>query len=255
MKLVSWNVNGLRSAEEKFLDFLDKEQPDILLLQELRAEPNQLSMFLQNVTDYKVLFNPSGRPGYGGSALYYKEILPLENLTNKTRNPVLDSEGRTIQFSLRNTTVINFYVPNGNMNEERLQYKLNFYRMMTKYLQSLINQKYPVIIGADMNVAHTKIDLYSPKTSIRNSGFLPEERKLFDRLLEIGLIDTFRHLHPKGGYYTWWSFRDRTRKENHGWRYDYFLVSNNLVKRIKKAEILKDVFGSDHCPILLEIDI
>lgn len=255
MKLVSWNVNSLRSAEAKFLEFVNKENPDIILLQELRADPNQLSMFLHFIPQYKTLFNPSGRPGYGGTALYYKTGIPLDDLTNITGNLVLDTEGRVVQFKIKNTIFLNFYVPNGNRNEERLKYKLKYYEEMAKYIKSLIKHGFSVIVGADMNVCHTEIDVYNPKQAARSSGFLPIERKLFDQLLGIGLKDSFRLYNNEGGNYTWWSMRDRARIENHGWRFDYFLISKDLIDKTKKAEILKDVFGSDHCPILLEIEV
>lgn len=255
MKLVSWNVNSLRSAEGRFLKFIDDQQPDVVMLQELRADPNQLSLFLQNVPEYKTLFNPSGRPGYGGTALYYRKTAPINNLTTTISHPLLGQEGRTIQFSLGQTLVLNFYVPNGNRNSDRLNYKLNFYKAMIDYLKTLLAKNHTVIIGADMNVAHAEIDLYSPKSNIRNSGFLPIERELFDNLLDTGLVDTFRYFNRTGGNYTWWSLRDPTRTQNRGWRYDYFLASKNLLGKVKKSTILKEVFGSDHCPILLEVGL
>lgn len=255
IRFVSWNVNSLRSAEEKFLKFIDNQQPDVVMLQELRAEPNQLSLFLQNIPGYGTLFNPSGRPGYGGTALYYRENLPITNLTTATGKQLLDQEGRTVQLCLNKTVVLNFYVPNGNRNGDRLNYKLNFYKAMIEYFKTLLAKNQAVIIGADMNVAHAEIDLYSPKTNTKNSGFLPIERELFDQLLNLGLVDVFRHFNKGSRHYTWWSLRDPTRAQNHGWRYDYFLVSKNLLGKVKKSTILKEVFGSDHCPILLEVKI
>jgi exodeoxyribonuclease-3 len=254
MKLVSWNVNSLRSAEEKFLQFLNKEKPDILMLQELRAHPDQLSLFLKFVPGYEAIFNHSGRPGYGGTAIYFlKEIAP--KITKKVGNEILDAEGRTIYALLGNLHLFNFYVPNGSGGGKRLKYKHQFLQQIGSFVQKLLSAKQSVIIGADMNVAHTELDLYSPQTNRQSSGFLLEARKIFDQLLAIGLTDTFRLFETSGGYYTWWSLCDRTRSKNQGWRYDYFLISPDLKDKVKKSVILKDVFGSDHCPIMLEVEI
>lgn len=254
MKIVSWNINGLRSAEEHFLRFIDSEQPDLLLLQEIRAHPDQLSFFLKFIPNYKVELNPSGRPGYGGTAVYYKETLFLDNLSNSVGNEFLDSEGRSIFCKLKNIFIFNFYVPNGNRSKERLNYKMNFYKSIKDCATELLKENVPVIIGGDFNVAHTELDLFAPKTS-KNSGFLPEEKKWFSDLLEIGFIDTFRMFEKGGGHYTWWHLRDPKRDKNMGWRYDYFLVSKNLESKVKRSEILKNVFGSDHCPIECEIEV
>ncbi|MBM3209221.1 exodeoxyribonuclease III [Candidatus Shapirobacteria bacterium] len=254
MKIVSWNVNGLRSAEEQFLKFIESEQPDLLLLQEVRAHPDQLSFFLKFVSHYKVEFNHSGRPGYGGTAVYYNESLSLDKLTDSVGDKILDSEGRSMLCELNGLSFFNFYVPNGNSGAERLNYKLSFYEAMRDYFKKQLEHNKPVIIGGDFNVAHTELDLFAPETS-KNSGFLPEERKWFSDLLGIGLIDTFRMFERGGGHYTWWHLKDPKREKNQGWRYDYFLVSENLREKVKRSEILKNVFGSDHCPILLEIEL
>ncbi|PJE68440.1 hypothetical protein COU94_01825 [Candidatus Shapirobacteria bacterium CG10_big_fil_rev_8_21_14_0_10_38_8] len=179
----------------------------------------------------------------------------MENPTNITGEQNLDAEGRTIQFNMGKTIFLNFYVPNGSDLGPRLKYKLDFCKSIIKYTKSLLEKNYSVIIGADMNIAHTEIDLYSPKTNQKSSGFLPACRKIFTELLEVGFVDSFRYFNKGGGFYTWWSFRDPKRKLNQGWRYDYFLVSDNLITKIKRTAILKEVFGSDHCPILLEIEI
>lgn len=255
MKLVSWNVNSLRAAEENFLKFLNQEQPEIVMLQELRAHPDQLSLFLKFIPGYEMVFNPSGRPGYGGTAIYYQESLALRNISLQTGNQILDSEGRAIVCQVENLSLFNFYVPNGSGGGKRLAYKHRFLKEIGNYLQELIKKGETVIVGADMNVAHTPLDLYSPKTNLQNSGFLPEARKIFGQILKIGLLDSFRLFEKGAGHYTWWSLRDRTRSKNQGWRYDYFLASNNLKDKIKRSVILSNVFGSDHCPIMLEINI
>ncbi len=249
-------MNGLRSAEEQFLSFLKNEKPDVVLLQEIRSEEQQLSFFLRLIPDYATFFNPSGRPGYGGTAIYYKKGCGIKDVSNSVNNSLLDSEGRTIMSDLggiNGIKLLNFYTPNGNRNEERLRYKLKFYSEVLKLVSDLENT--PVILGGDLNVAHTELDLYSPKSNKNHSGFLPEERKWFSELLKLGFSDTFRLFEKEGGHYTWWHMGDPKREKNRGWRFDYFLVSKNLETRVKKAPILRDVYGSDHCPILLEIDI
>lgn len=255
MKLISWNVNGLRSAEKHFLKFISEESPDILMLQELRAHPDQLQFFLKFIPGYKVEFNPSERRGYSGTALYYKEEIPFDEVTSRTGNRILDSEGRTIVCTLGNLIIINFYTPNGTSSEERLKFKLKFYDAITDYLRELLKKKHSVIVGGDINVAHTELDLYAPKENKNRSGFLPVERDWFSDLLKLGFLDTFRMFEKSGGHYTWWHMRDPKRKKNRGWRFDYFLVSKDLKRKVKDAKILRDVLGSDHCPILLEVNV
>ncbi len=255
MKLVSWNVNSLRSAEENFLQFLSSERPEVVMLQELRAHPDQLSLFLKFIPGYEAVFNPSGRPGYGGTAIYYRKEMPFSQIVTKVGNEVLDMEGRVIYGLLDSLHLFNFYVPNGSAGGKRLEYKHQFLQQIGRFSQKLLSGKQSVIIGADMNVAHTPLDLYSPQTNQQSSGFLLEARKIFDQLLAIGLTDTFRLFEKDGGHYTWWSLRDRERKKNQGWRYDYFLISKNLENKVKKSVILKNIFGSDHCPIMLEVEV
>lgn len=254
MKIISWNVNGLRSAEKEFLELITTEQPDMMMLQEVRAHPNQLSFFLKLLPNYKVEFNHSDRAGYGGTAFYFKENLPLEQVSSVVGNKVLDVEGRTILCQLKNLSVLNFYVPNGNSGEERLRLKLDFCRHISGYVEGLLSRNQSVIIGGDFNVAHTKLDVYSPEEKGASSGFLEVERYWFSNLLLLGFVDTFRMFEKEGGHYTWWHLRDPTREKNIGWRYDYFLVSQDLSQKVKKSEIMRDFFGSDHCPIKLEVE-
>lgn len=253
MKLVSWNVNSLRSAEESFLEFVDAQQPDIVMIQELRAHPNDLSFFLRFIPGYKGEFNYSGRPGYGGTAWYHKESLPVRDVKFTSGHAILDSEGRTILGQLGNLIIINLYTPNGNRSLERLDYKLKFYKTVNLFVRSLKNQGYSIIIGGDLNVAHTELDLFAPRDNENHSGFLPQERQWLDELLNVGFVDTFRLFEKGGGHYTWWHLGDPKRERNKGWRFDYFLVSADLSPRVNKSGILKEVFGSDHCPIFLEL--
>jgi len=254
MRLVSWNVNGLRSAEEKFIEFIKKDRPDMLLVQELRARPDQLSFFVKSIPGYKTLFNPSGRPGYGGTAAYYKDDLSQIDISKETGVDLLDTEGRSILTKIKDIFVFNFYMPNGNSSDERFRYKMDFHSAITENSKDLLADGKKVIITGDFNIAHTELDLFNPKTSLR-SGFTREERDWFSDLLKMGFIDTFRMFENGGGHYTWWNMRDPKREQNLGWRFDYFLVSENLKKSVGRSEILKDVYGSDHCPIMLDIEI
>jgi exodeoxyribonuclease III len=255
MKLFSWNVNSLRNAEARFLEFLDNHQPDMVMIQELRAFPDQLNFFLRQIPGYEALFNPCTRPGYSGTALYYKTDLALKEVTPLTGIQILDDEGRTIISKFNNTYIINFYTPNGSSREERLQYKLQFYQQAKIYIAGLLQQGNSVILGGDLNVAPTEIDLYSPAQNKNRSGFLPAERNWFADLEKLGMSDTFRMFEKGPGFYSWWHLRDPKREQNRGWRFDYFLVSDDIKEKVKSATILKDVYGSDHCPIGLEIEL
>ena len=252
MKIYSWNVNSLRSCENNFLEFLDKYKPDIVGIQELRGHPDQLSFFLKFVDGYKNLFNDSGRPGYAGTALYYKDTLEVKEVTKEVGNEILNTEGRVIKIVVDDIHIFNYYTPNGTSSEERLKFKLQYYDEILKLSEELIRQGKKVVVGGDLNVGHTEKDLYLKYCN--HSGFLPEERKWFDDMLDIGFVDSFRMFQKEGGYYTWWHLSDPKREKNNGWRFDYFLVSNNLKDRVKSAGILKDTYGSDHCPIWVEID-
>jgi len=254
MRVVSWNVNGIRSAEKALIAFLNEYQPEILLLQELRAHPNDLSFFLKMIDGYRVEFNPADRPGYSGTAVYYRNNLDCQIKTDFDQ-AILSEEGRGMRLDASDICLLNFYVPNGNSSNQRLQYKLDYIKAVKEVAEEIINQGKPVVIGADMNIGHTEKDTYRPETAKNSSGFLPVERNLFGQLLETGLADVFRLFEKEGGHYTWWSFDDKERIKNHGWRFDYFLASKNLIPKIGDSKILSDVFGSDHCPILLELEI
>ena len=255
MLVASWNVNSLRSTEQEFLGFLEDFKPDIVMLQEVRAYPDQLSFFLTRIPGYEAIFNPSEKPGYSGSAMYYKTSLKPKQVTNTTGSQMLDSEGRVNFMHLNNTLIFNFYTPNGNASEERLKYKLKFYNEILVLMKEKIGQVDSIILGGDLNLAPTELDLYAPEKNKKHSGFLPEEKQWFQELEKLGFVDTFRLFEKKGGYYTWWHMRDPKREQNKGWRFDYLLVTEHLKKKVKKSEILRNVFGSDHCPILLEVEI
>lgn len=255
MRVVTWNVNSLRNAEDKFLNFLSEYSPDIVLIQELRGTDDQLSMFLRMPVGYLAYFNPSGRPGYAGSALYYKDTLKLSDVTNTLNNEVLDMEGRAIGMDLDNIKIVNFYTPNGSSKVERQALKMEYYKQIKEYSRRILDEGRELIIGGDLNVAATEIDLYQPEQAKNSSGFLPEERAWFSEMLELGMSDALRLINDEGGSYTWWHLGDKTRGMNRGWRFDYFLVSDGLKEKVTGCENLREVFGSDHCPVMMDIQI
>lgn len=249
--LVSWNVNGVRAVYRKgFLDWLEKEDADIVCLQETKAQEEQLPKKLVDPLDYSSYFCSAQRKGYSGVALYTKKK-PL-SIQVGLGIPDFDSEGRVIIAEYEEFILYNTYFPNGNMSDERLDYKLRFYDAFLKHAEKSRKTK-PVIICGDVNTAHKDIDIARPRENENRSGFLPIERKWMDKLLEHGYIDTFRHLNPDSVTYSWWDYKTRARERNVGWRLDYFYTSKELGKNIVDAQILTDVMGSDHCPIKLII--
>lgn len=249
MKIISWNVNGIRSLLKKgFLEFINQYNPDILCLQETKASEEQVQMELP---EYKQFWSSAKKKGYAGTALFTKQN-PL-----KVQNGILidahDQEGRTITAEYDQFFLVNVYVPNSKRDLSRLEYRSKQWDVeFLSYLKSLEKTK-PVIFCGDLNVAHQEIDLSFPKENVNNHGFTPQERAGFDRIVESGFIDTFREFEKDKGHYTWWSPFSNCRARNIGWRIDYFLVSPSLRKKVKNSSILKDMMGSDHCPIILEI--
>jgi exodeoxyribonuclease-3 len=253
VKLVSWNVNGLRSVHRNgYWDAFLHLNPDIFCLQETKVEPNQLPAEVREIAGYSSFFSFSkGRKGYSGTALYTKEA-PLRVIEGMGI-PEFDDEGRIIGGEFKNFYLLNVYFPNGGKGPERLNYKLRFYDAFLAYIL-LLEKKKPVIFCGDINTAHEAIDLARPKENEQNTGFLPEERAWIDEVIFAGFVDVFRHMHPnKEGYYTYWDMKTRARDRNVGWRIDYFFVSRALLPRITKADIHSDIFGSDHCPIAIEL--
>jgi len=251
MTIVSWNVNSLRNAEVSFINFLEKYQPDIVFLQELRATEDQLSFFLKLIEGYDFLINTSGRPGYSGTAVYYKKTLEVSDLTTQSEYELLVMEGRYISCKIGELELHNFYVPNGNANDERYRLKLAYHDEMLALAKKNSASKIDTIFMGDLNVCHTAKDLFNPAVSY--SCFRPDETKWFDDMLDAGYLDSFRLFNDKDKQYTWWHLKDKTRSQNRGYRFDYFIVSKSLQSKIIRSDILKDVYGSDHCPILLEI--
>ncbi len=254
VKIVSWNVNGLRAIAQKkdFWNFLDNESPDIFGMQEIKSKINQLSMELFQPAGYFAYFNPAQRPGYSGVAVYTKK----EALSVKYGIGIdkFDCEGRIIELDFGDFVYFNIYFPNGGSGDERLKYKLEFYEEFLKYLDNLRkNGKKNFVIAGDYNTAHKEIDLARPKDNENISGFMPCERVWIDKYINEGLVDSFRYFHPdKSEIYSWWSFRTAARNRNIGWRIDYQMVSDDLMKYVKNADIMTHIMGSDHCPVLLE---
>lgn len=249
MKLISWNVNGLRACVGKgFFEFLEAEQPDMMCLQETKLQPDQAPQ----VEGYREYWCSAEKKGYSGTALFSKTE-PL-SVTYNLGIDEHDHEGRVITAEYPDFYLVTVYVPNSQNELKRLDYRMQWEDDFRAYVQSL-DQKKPVIICGDMNVAHQEIDLKNPKTNRRNAGFTDEERQKMTELLGAGFVDTWRHFYPDTeGIYSWWSYRFKAREKNAGWRIDYFLVSARFIDHVKSARILTDVFGSDHCPVAIEID-
>lgn len=252
MKLYSWNVNGIRAAEKKgFVEWVTDAQPDILCLQEVKASEDQISNAIKNISGYQTYFHPAERKGYSGTAVFYKEE-PL-SITTGLSDDRFNHEGRTIIMEYPDFTLFNIYFPNGQKDDERLQFKMDFYDCFLKDVNALVSEGKKVIVCGDVNTAHNEIDLKNPKSNAKRSGFLPIEREWMDKFFANGYTDTFRHLYPDTVTYSWWSYRFNARANNAGWRIDYFFVSNNALDMVEDAAIHTDVMGSDHCPISLTI--
>ena len=249
MKLISWNVNGLRAIYKKgFEDIFYKLNADIFCLQETKMQEGQIELNLKGYTQY---YNYAEKKGYSGTAIFTK-IKPI-NVTYGMGVEKHDKEGRIITLEFNDFYMVNCYTPNSKRELERLEYRMEWEDDFRKYLKKLDKLK-PVIICGDLNVAHKEIDLKNPKSNRRNAGFTDEEREKIDILLKCGFIDSFRYIYPdKKDCYTWWSYIRNARATNAGWRIDYFLISDRIKNKIKDAYIYSDVVGSDHCPVGIEM--
>ncbi|CUP70991.1 exodeoxyribonuclease III [Clostridium baratii] len=248
-KLISWNVNGLRACVKKgFLDYFNEVNADIFCIQETKLQEGQIDLDLK---DYHMYWNYAEKKGYSGTALFTKE----EPISVKYGLGIEehDTEGRVITAEFDDYYVVTVYTPNSQDKLARIDYRMAWEDVFRDYLKELEKNK-PVIVCGDLNVAHKEIDLKNPKTNRKNAGFSDEEREKFSILLDSGFIDTFRYFYPElEGAYSWWSYRFNARKNNAGWRIDYFLVSNSLKDKLISAKIHSEILGSDHCPIELEI--
>jgi len=252
MKLISWNVNGVRAVVKKgFLDWLDQAQPDILCLQETKAHVDQLAAEILTDHGYHTYWHSGERRGYSGVAtfckeepLYVQEGLGIERY---------DAEGRVLVTEHENFLLYNIYFPNGQKDDERLQYKLDFYDDLLPIINEQVGSGNNVVVTGDWNTAHHPIDLARPKQNVNTSGFMPIEREKLDMYVENGWIDTFRLFHQEGERYSWWTYRFGARERNVGWRIDYFFVNEGFIENIADADIHDEIMGSDHCPVSLEL--
>ena len=254
MRLLSWNVNGIRAVDKKgFFNWFKKEKPDILCLQEIKALPEQFPPYLRNTPGYYVYINPGERKGYSGVATYSK-IKP-KNIKNGFGIEKFDREGRILITEYPEFMLFNIYFPNGKKNQERLDYKLDFYDTFLAYADNQKAEGKNIVVCGDFNTAHKEIDLARPKENEKTSGFLPVERAWIDTFIDHGYVDTFRYFNKEPNQYTWWDMKTRARERNVGWRIDYFFVNKEFMKHVKKAFIMPEVTGSDHCPIGIEIEL
>ena len=255
MKLISWNVNGLRAVINKgFKEFFDKIDADIFCIQETKMQENQIDDNIKEIVkEYNSYWNSAEKKGYSGTAIFSKEK-PV-NVTYGIGKEEHDKEGRVITLEFEKFYMVNIYTPNSKRELERLDYRQVWEDEIREYLLKL-NESKPVIMCGDLNVAHQEIDLKNPKTNRRNAGFTDEERNKMTELLNAGFTDTFRYKYPDvEGKYSWWSYMFHAREKNAGWRIDYFIVSNTIKDNIEDAKILDDIYGSDHCPVELDINI
>lgn len=252
IKLISWNVNGIRAAAKKgLLDWIKKESPDVFCIQETKAWEEQLDDSIKNIPGYYSYFSQAYRKGYSGVAVYTKE--EPKSIKRGFGVEEFDNEGRTLILEYELFTLFNIYFPNGKKDAVRLKYKLDFYDAFQTYAVNLKRKGKKLVVCGDVNTAHKEIDLARPKANEKTSGFLPEERAWIDRFLSEGFYDTLRLFTDKGEIYTWWDMITRARVRNVGWRIDYFFISDNLKNNITNAFTMPNVMGSDHCPVGIEL--
>ncbi len=252
MKIISWNVNGVRAASQKgLLEFIQTSRAEVFCIQETKAQPDQLKKHIRHLPGYQSFWNSAERKGYSGTAIWTRrtpdsiDTLGVEEF---------DSEGRVQLIHMGQTVLFNMYFPNSQMEGRRLDYKLRFNRTIEDTAAELVKQGKTVILTGDFNVAHRPIDLARPQENEHNPGYLPEERAWMDAFLNHGWVDTFRLFEKGPHHYTWWSYRGGARSRNIGWRLDYFCVNHAAAPQVRASRILPDITGSDHCPVELEID-
>ncbi|KYK27408.1 MAG: exodeoxyribonuclease III [Candidatus Proteinoplasmatales archaeon SG8-5] len=253
MRLISWNVNGIRAITKKgFLDWLNADKADVVCLQETKALPEQATDEVREPKGYSSHWNSAEKKGYSGVATFTKT--EPASVVKGFGIEEFDTEGRSLMLEFEEFFLFNIYFPNGKASEERLRYKLSFYDAFLEMAESLRTSGKGVVVCGDVNTAHKPIDLSRPRENEGVSGFLPIERKWIDKLIKMGYVDSFRHFNKDSYNYTWWDYVTRARERNVGWRIDYFFVSAELLPRLKDAFILSDIMGSDHCPIGIELD-
>ena len=250
MKFISWNVNGIRAAVKKgFEDFFKEADADIFAIQETKAQPEQIAL---DFPDYHMYTNSAVKKGYSGTAVFTKKE-PL-NVTYGIGMEQHDQEGRVITCEFEDFYFVTCYTPNSQNELARLDYRMQWEKDFLAYLDGL-DEKKPVVLCGDLNVAHHEIDLKNPQSNHKNAGFSDEERSAMTHLLSHGYIDTYRYFYPDKVEYSWWSYRFKSRERNAGWRIDYFIVSKRFIEHCRDAKIYTDVMGSDHCPVSLEVNL
>ncbi len=268
MKIISWNINGYRSItgqnpttkfgkktyENKLFEYIEKENPDVICLQEIKSDLEQIREDLIAPEGYHHYYHSCRRKkGYSGVVTFSKQ--KADKSEKNFSSEEFDNEGRLIRTDYGDFTLLNIYFPNGTSGYNRVEYKLNFYNQLFAYLDILLKENRKILVCGDYNTAHTEIDLARPKENVGTSGFLPEERKKLDEIFEMGFVDTFRIFNKDGNNFTWWSQRGRARENNVGWRIDYHLVSANLKNNVKQSYHQPEQQGSDHCPIIINLNI
>jgi exodeoxyribonuclease-3 len=250
MKIISWNVNGLRAVYKKnFLSWFKKTPADIYCLQEIKAQTKDIPQEFNNLAGYNSFYSFAHKKGYSGVAVYSKEK-PLA-VTNKIGFKKFEQEGRFLRLDFKKFILINIYLPQGDRTKKNIPYKLESYHRLLTYLQKIKSK--PVVLIGDFNIAHTELDLARPQYNKKNTMFTPAERQMLDQIIKHGMIDTFRYFNKQNKNYTWWPYYYNARQRNIGWRLDYCFINKHLIKKLKQAYILKDVKGSDHCPIGIEL--
>ncbi|HEU4719426.1 MAG TPA: exodeoxyribonuclease III [Bacteroidia bacterium] len=254
MKIISYNVNGIRAALGKgWIDWVKKEDPDVICLQEIKAEPGQLDLSVFEKAGYENHFwHPAEKKGYSGVAILSKE--KPDNVITGSGNKTYDSEGRILRADFGDLSVMSLYMPSGTTGDVRQDFKYGFMDFFQTYIDKLKKTRPNLVISGDWNICHRAIDIHNPVSNANSSGFLPPEREWIGRFIDSGFVDSFRHFEPGPHHYTWWTFRANARARNLGWRIDYHMVSRPLEKKLKAASILPEAKHSDHCPIVVELN-
>ena len=254
LKIISYNVNGIRAAIKKgLLEWLNSENPDIFLVQETKAKPEQIDSEAFEALGYNCYFNSAEKPGYSGVAIFSK-VKP-DRVESGFGISAYDSEGRVLRADFGDLTVLSTYFPSGTTGDIRQDFKMEFLRDFSNFTDELLLERPKLIISGDYNICHKAIDIHNPISNKKSSGFLPEEREWVTQFLEKGFVDSFRNFHSEPHKYSWWTYRFGARKKNLGWRIDYNMVSEQLRPNLIDADILSEVYHSDHCPVLVELDI